>query len=74
MNRDQFSANVLYNNDVKEEIEWRKQKENKHDVELLDKLIMEINGLGYNLKYEADLRWKDIRNQAIIAILDKYFV
>lgn len=74
MNTNLFAANVIYNDAIKEEIKWREDKNNSHDIELIDKIIAEINGLGYDLKYEADLRLRDINDKRIIPIVSKYLL
>lgn len=74
INRDQFAADALYSDAIKEEKKWRENQDNKHDFELIDSIIAEINELGYNFKYEADLRWRDIQDKKVIPIFGKYLL
>lgn len=74
MNKDQYAANVLYLEDVKEEKKDRESGLEKKDYHLIDNLIMDINQLGYSFKFEADLRWREIKDRRIIPILERYLL
>lgn len=72
MNRKDYISEVIYSSAIKEEIEWRKEKGNKHTVSLLDNMLKEIQALGYNYKYFADITNRDNRDAAVLNILEAY--
>ncbi len=72
MKNNNFVAKTVYNSAIEHELEWRKNKDNKHDVELLENLIKEVNNLGYSFKYEADFLYREIKDNRFFAILKKY--
>lgn len=74
MRNDEFVANYLYKEAVKEEKIDRKNPSEKHDFEIIDAIINEMNQLGYNLKYEADLRLREFHDKALISIYSKYYL
>ena len=58
-NNEEFVANALYREAVKEEKEWRKDKRNAHDVEIVDDILFNIKKLGYKYKYFTDITNRD---------------
>jgi hypothetical protein len=72
LNKDEFAANVLYLDDVKAEVRDRKLKIDSEDYDLVDSLMNDINKLGYDFKFESDLRWRKIKDKRVIPILKKY--
>jgi hypothetical protein len=72
MNKKDLIAGVVYNSTIEHEIEWRNDKVNEHDVSMMDELLKEINELGYEYKYEADLICRDLNDKRIINILKKF--
>lgn len=54
-NRNEFVAGVIYKSAMEDEKEWRREKKNKHDVVICDRLIKEVRDLGYNYHYLVDL-------------------
>lgn len=74
MNEDKFVASFLYKEAVKEEKKDRKNEAEKHDYEIIDTIIAELNQRGYRLKYAADLRLRKFHDKEIIPIISKYYM
>ncbi len=68
--------NVIYEDHVKREIEDRKNPEKKHDYELFDKMLDELNqlNLGKKLCYQEDLIAYSVTDKRAIPIFKKYIV
>lgn len=71
-NRDEFVAGILYKSAIEDEKEWRREKENKHDVLICDRLIKEVRDLGYNYHYLVDLTNRKNDDQELLDIVLKY--
>lgn len=67
-----FKATVLYQSALEEELEWRKEANNQHDVELIDQLLSEIKQLGYNYKYYVDITKRDNEDKELARIVLRY--
>lgn len=67
-----FVANVVYKAAIEEEKEWRKRKENKHDIILIDQLLEEIRELGYPYKYLADITNRKNTDKELLNIILGY--
>ena len=74
MIKDHEIPQVLYRECVLEEIKARESGEDREDYELADKLIEEINTLGYNFKYLTDFNWYKVADKRIVDILKKYIL
>lgn len=72
--RDNFVENFLYTQSISEEIHDRNDIQYRHDYEIVDLMIEEINQLGYNLKYETDLRLREFHDRKLIPIYKKYYL
>lgn len=72
--KEDFIANVLYEQSVLEELQDRNRPEYQHDYKIVDLMIEEINQLGYNLKFETDLRLREFNDKALIPIYEKYYL
>lgn len=68
--------NVIYEDHIKREIEDRKRPEKKHDYELYDKMLDELNqlNLGKKLCYQEDLLIYSVTDKRAIPIFKKYIV
>lgn len=67
-----YISDILYQNAIEEEKEWRKEKINIHDVEIVDKLLYEVRALGYSYNYLADITHRDNSDEKILNILLQY--
>lgn len=67
-----FIKNVIYQSVVDEEKLWRKIKENKHDIKLSKELLTEINKIGYNYKYLADITNRENNDIELLNIVSNY--
>lgn len=63
---------LLYESEVEDELEWRGKPENRSDVELLDKMILEINHFGYAYKYLTDLLQQYVTDENVLKIILNY--
>lgn len=68
--------NVIYEDHVKIEIEDRKKPEKKHDYEIADNMLAELNqlNLGRELHYCEDLIFYTVTDKRAIPIFKKYIV
>ena len=67
-------ANFLYEQSVLEELNERSNLRYHHDYEIIDLMIEEVNHLGYNLRYETDLRLRKFHDKNLIPIYEKYYL
>lgn len=74
MQKDKFVANFLYKQSIVDELEDRKKTQFKKDYEIIDSMIKDINQLGYDLKYETDLRMRTFNDKSLISIYKKYYL
>ncbi len=63
---------MLYCNAIEEEKSWRKDKKNRHDINMINRMLAEINQLGYNFKFAADLIYREISDMNILRKVQKY--
>jgi len=63
---------LLYQSALEREMEWRAEPKNHSDVELFDKMLSEINELGFEFKYQADFFRLLITNTKIIDVILRY--
>ena len=70
--KQQFIADILYKEAVKEEKEWRRKHKNGRDIIVIDKLLEDVQNIGYCYKYFVDLTNRDNKDQKLLHILLKY--
>lgn len=63
---------LLYERELEEEYEWRKKKENRSDVKLLDCMLSEINKFGYAYETKTDLLQQYIFDENVLKIILDY--
>lgn len=68
--------NVIYEDHIKIEIEDRKKPEKKHDYEVADNMLAELNqlNLGRELHYSEDLIFYTVTDKRAIPIFKKYIL
>ena len=72
--KEKFVERFLYEQSISEEMHDRDKPEYQHDYQIVDLMIEEINQLGYNLKYETDLRLREFHDKELIPIYKKYYL
>lgn len=63
---------LLYQDSLDKEQEWRAKPENYADAALLDKMLVEINELGFGFCYLTDIRQLLITHAGIATVIIKY--
>jgi len=65
-------AGVIYKSAVLEEKQWRRKKENNHDVKLVDDLLKKVNALGFPYKYFVDITHRNNNDKELLHIVLPY--
>ena len=71
-NNNDFIADVLYREAIKEEKEWRKDKKNSHDIKIIDEILKNARELGYGYKYFTDITNRDNTDIELLKLLLRY--
>lgn len=69
---DEYVAGILYNDSLRRELEWRQNESNAHDVFLFDKMLSEINLLGYNYMHYADITMRHHTDPTVVEVIERY--
>ena len=69
---DNIVVNALYKFALEEEKEWRRCKENRHDVLLIDELLRELRKIGYKYRHYADLTNRENNDQELWNVVMRY--
>ncbi len=71
-NKNQYDANVIYKAAIEEELEWRKDKSNECDIIVVERMLKEVQDLGYRYKYLVDLTNRDNTDKELLNIVLRY--
>lgn len=63
---------IIYNSAIEEELEWRRDENNAHDVAIVDELLQEVRSIGWGYKFFVDIINRDNKDKELLNLLLKY--